>query len=86
MLVVRSISERKSGHEHPRLEHLQVFWGMVSMLPIDFARPIMSDMVYNIQTDREKIMIPFVRFTKLLIEHFCNDQPEFIKRMQDPNE
>jgi hypothetical protein len=25
MLIVRSISGRKSGHEHPRLEHLQVF-------------------------------------------------------------
>ena len=26
LLVVRSISGRKSGHEHPRLEHLQTFW------------------------------------------------------------
>lgn len=86
MLVVRSISGRKSGHEHPRLEHLQVFWGMVSMLPIDFAKSIMSDMVYHIQSDRERTMIPFVRFTKLLIEHFCKDQPEYISRMQDHDE
>lgn len=86
MLVVRSISGRKSGHEHPGLEHLQVFWGMTSMLPIDFAVPIMSDLVFNIQNDREKTMIPFIRFTKLIIEHFCKDTPDFIKRMADPNE
>jgi hypothetical protein len=81
LLVVRSISGRKSGHEHPRLEHLQAFWGMVTMSPIDFAVPIMNDIVYSIQTGREKTMIPFTRFTKLLIEYFCKDTPEFIKRM-----
>lgn len=86
LLVIRSISGRKSGHEHPKLEHLQAFWGMVSMSPIDFAVPIMNDIVYSIQTGREKTMIPFTRFTKLLIEYFCKDTPEFIKRMGDPNE
>ena len=59
LLVVRSISGRKSGHEHPRLEHLQTFWGMVTMTPIDFAVPIMNDIVYSIQTERVKTMIPF---------------------------
>lgn len=86
LLVVRSISGRKSGHEHPGLEHLQAFWGMVTMTPIDFAVPIMNDIVYSIQTGREKTMIPFTRFTKLLIEYFCKDTPKFIKRMGDPNE
>lgn len=86
MLVVRSISGINSGHEHPRLEHLQVFWGMVSMLPINFAILIMSDIVYNIQTERKKTMIPFIRFTKLIIEHFFKDTPELIKIMGDPNE
>ena len=86
LLVVRSISGRKSGHEHPRLEHLQTFWGMVTLTPIDFAVPIMNGIVYNIQTERVKTMIPFTRFTKLLIEHLCKSSPEFIKRMADPNE
>jgi hypothetical protein len=56
------------------------------MSPIDFAVPIMNDIVYSIQTGREKTMIPFTRFTKLLIEYFCKDTPEFIKRMGDTNE
>jgi hypothetical protein len=86
LIVVRSISGRKSGHEHPRLEHLHTFWGMVTMTPIDFAVPIMNDLVSSIQTGRERTMIPFTRFTKLLVEYLCKDTPEFIKRMSDPNE
>ena len=46
----------------------------------------MNNLVYNIQTECEETMIPFIRFTKLIIEHFCKDTPEFIKRMGDPNE
>jgi hypothetical protein len=56
------------------------------MSPIDFAVPIMNDLVSSIQTGRERTMIPFTRFTKLLVEYFCKDTPEFIKRMSDPNE
>ena len=82
MIVVRSISGRKSGHEHPRLEHLQVLWGMISMQPVDFARSIMNDMFFSIQSEKARTMIPFVRFTKLIVEHLLKNQPAYIKRLQ----
>ncbi|PWA92696.1 hypothetical protein CTI12_AA075180 [Artemisia annua] len=86
MLIVRSISGRRSGHEHPRVEHMQVFWGMMTMTPINFAAPIMSDMLHHIHTDRDRTVIPFIRFTKLLIAYLCEKTPDFIKRMHDRTE
>jgi hypothetical protein len=59
---------------------------MMSMQPIDFASSIMSDMIHHIHTDRERNVIPFVRFTKMLIEHFCGNTPDYLKRMHDRTE
>ena len=79
MLIIRSISGRKSGHEHPRATHLQVFWGMMSGRQIDFADHIMSDIVFQIQSKAERTMIPFLRFTKLIINHLIGETPAFLQ-------
>ena len=86
MLIIRCISGRKSGHENPRSTHLQVFWGMMSGAKIDFADPIMSDIVFQIHSKSGRTMIPFLRFTKMIIGHLCGNTPEFLQRMFDQTE
>jgi hypothetical protein len=37
ILIAKSLSGRDVGHEHPKLQHLKLFWAMVNVKSVDLA-------------------------------------------------
>ena len=81
MVLAKSLSGRDSGHEHPKLPHLKLFWAMAYAKNVDYASIIWEDLVWHIQHPTNKI--PFVRFTKLLISMFINQFDDIPPRHDD---
>jgi hypothetical protein len=81
ILIAKSLSGRDVGHEHPKLQHLKLFWAMVNVKLVDYASIIWEDIVWHIQHKSAKI--PFVRFTKLLIQSFLNEFDDSPQRLDD---
>lgn len=81
ILIAKSLSGRDTGHEHPKLQHLKIFWAMANVKRVDFASIIWEDIVWHIQ--HKSVNIPFVRFTKLLIESFLREYDDIPQRLDD---
>ena len=80
-IITRSISGRDSGYEHPRLSHLQVFWGFVNQEKIDFAALIWEDILFQMRKAFKQI--PFVRYTKVLISYLLDLHKDIDRRPTD---
>jgi hypothetical protein len=81
ILIAKSLSGRDTGHEHPKLQHLKLFWAVANVKKVDFASIIWEDLVWHIQ--HKTTNIPFVRFTKLLIESFLREYDDIRQRLDD---
>lgn len=76
---------KETGHEHPTLKFLQLFWGVINLAHIDYTQLIWSDMVnqQNQFSKDPKAKIPFARFTKILIAHYMKKDSEIDPRLED---
>jgi hypothetical protein len=81
ILIAKSLSGRDTGHEHPKLQHLKLFWAMANVKKVDYASIIWEDFVWHIQ--HKTTNIPFIRFTKLLIESFLREYEDIPQRLDD---
>lgn len=81
ILIAKSLSGRDTGHEHPKLQHLKLFWAMANVKRVYFASIIWEDIVWYIQ--HKSANIPFIHFTKLLIESFLCEYDDIPQRLDD---
>lgn len=81
IIIAKSLSGRDTGHEHPKLQHLKLFWAMANVKKVDYASIIWEDFVWHIQ--HKTINIPFIRFTKLLIKSFIREYDDIPQRLDD---
>ena len=81
ILIAKSLSGRDTGHEHPKLQHLKLFWAVANVKKVDYSSIIWEDLVWHIQ--HKTTNIPFVRFTKLLIESFLREYDDIPQRLDD---
>jgi hypothetical protein len=79
--IAKSLSGRDSGHEHPKLNHLKLLWGMVNVKLIDYGILSWEDLVWHIEHKSTKI--PFVRFIKLIIQNMLNEFDDIPQRLDD---
>ena len=84
-ILTNSLTDKETGHEHPSLEIMQIFWGIVKQANIDYAQLIWEDMVYQARQFQKAstTRIPFYRFTKCLIAHFMKIHPDIDRRLED---
>ena len=81
IIIAKSLSGRDTGHEHPKLQHLKLFWAIANVKKVDYASIIWEDIVWHIQHKTSNI--PFVRFTKLLIASFIHEYDDIPQRLND---
>jgi hypothetical protein len=81
IIIAKSLSGRDTGHEHPKLQHLKLFWAIANVKKVDYASFIWEDIVWHIQ--HKTTNIPFVRFTKLLIASFLHEYDDIPQRLND---
>lgn len=81
IIIAKSLSGRDTGHEHPKLQHLKIFWAMANVKKVDYASIIWEDFLWHIQ--HKTTNIPFIRFTKLLIESFLQEYDDIPQRLDD---
>jgi hypothetical protein len=84
-ILANSLTGRETGHEHPTLETMQIFWGVVKQAQINYAQLIWVDMVNHARQflKSSTSIIPFYRFTKCLIAHFIEKYPDIDCRSED---
>ncbi|GJR70021.1 retrovirus-related pol polyprotein from transposon TNT 1-94 [Tanacetum coccineum] len=80
------LTKKASGFDRPRLDLLQILWGMVTMSNLDYAELIWEDFKFQIENmkinTRKQELLPFSRFTKLIITHFLSLNDHISKRPQ----
>ena len=84
-ILSNSLTGKETGHEHPSLELMQIFWGVVKQAKIDYGQLIWMDMVNHARQFHKSSTskIPFYRFTKCLIAHFMEKYPDIDRRSED---
>ncbi|GJZ18191.1 hypothetical protein Tco_0554314 [Tanacetum coccineum] len=77
---------KASGYDIPRLALLQVLWKMVTNTNVDYADLIWEDFKFQIDSrqisTKKKELLPFPRFTKLIIKHILPHHNIVSKRLQ----
>ncbi|GJU05514.1 hypothetical protein Tco_1121944 [Tanacetum coccineum] len=87
-MINMCLTSKTAGYDRPRHPVLQILWGITHRSNIDYAKRIWEEFVQSIQTfltDRKNLatasrgkkktahlLIPNVRFTKLIIHHLKN--------------
>jgi hypothetical protein len=89
-ILSRSVTGKTSGLDEARLGMLQLFYGVVKLLHVDYAALIWDDICYSISSrDKKKKKkkqnpyIPFIRYFKLIIYGLMNTYPTIARRTDE---
>ncbi|GKA96883.1 hypothetical protein Tco_0818978 [Tanacetum coccineum] len=83
-MINKCLTRKAFGFDRPRLALLQVLWGMVTRSNVDYAELIWEDFKFHIGNrkinPKNKELLPFPRFTKLIITHILSHNDHISKR------
>ncbi|GJT97271.1 hypothetical protein Tco_1092789 [Tanacetum coccineum] len=83
-MMNKYLTGKATTYDHPRLPMLQSLWGIVTSNNVDFAKLIWEDFKYQIESRKtskqKKDMLPFSRFTKLIIKYILSQNDQISKR------
>ncbi|GJT83878.1 hypothetical protein Tco_1058220 [Tanacetum coccineum] len=85
-MINKCLTGKTSGFDRPKLALLQVLWGMITNLNVDYAELIWEDFKFQIDSKeiskKKKELLLFPRFTKLIIKHILSYHNNVSKRLQ----
>ncbi|GJT92375.1 hypothetical protein Tco_1081220 [Tanacetum coccineum] len=85
-MINKCLIGKASGFDRPRLALLQVLWGMITNANVDYADLIWEDFKFQIDSRqisaKKKELLPFPRFTKLIIKYILSHHNNVSKRPQ----
>ncbi|GKF85089.1 hypothetical protein Tco_0249987 [Tanacetum coccineum] len=70
----RCLTTRVTGYDQPSLQILQMLYCFVNNIHVDYAELIWEGYHYSLQNPTT--MIPYPRFTKLIVSHYMTAFPE----------
>ncbi|GKA17362.1 hypothetical protein Tco_0697199 [Tanacetum coccineum] len=83
-MINKCLTRKAFGFDRPRLALLQVLLGMVTRSNVDYAELIWEDFKFQIGkrkiNPKKKELLPFSRFTKLIITHILSHNDHISKR------
>ncbi|GKB84088.1 hypothetical protein Tco_0956360 [Tanacetum coccineum] len=84
-IINRCTTTKSTGLDGARIGTLQILWGVVNKVHIDYAELIWEDIIFHIMHPRYKAdTIPFPRYTKLIINHILSIKQDIPKRANEP--
>ncbi|GJU67902.1 hypothetical protein Tco_1254161 [Tanacetum coccineum] len=85
-MINKCLTGKDIAYDRPRHPMLQVLWGIVSGVNVDFFEFIWEDFRFQIDSRKsskqKKELLPFARFTKLIIKHILSQNNHISKRLQ----
>ncbi|GKD31778.1 hypothetical protein Tco_1242556 [Tanacetum coccineum] len=84
-IISRCTTGKSTGLDSARIGTLQILWGVVNKVHIDYAKLIWDDIIFQTVHPRRKAdTIPFPRYTKLIINHILSIKQDIPKRANEP--
>ncbi|GJR22471.1 hypothetical protein Tco_0970998 [Tanacetum coccineum] len=85
-MINKCLTKKASGFNRLSLDLLKVLWGMVTKTNVDYANLIWEDFKFQIDSRqisaKKKELLPFPRFTKLIIKHIVSLHNNLSERPQ----
>ncbi|GJV85970.1 hypothetical protein Tco_1525868 [Tanacetum coccineum] len=83
-MINKCLTGKATTYDRPRLLMLQLIWGMFTYTHVEFADLIWEKFKYQIKSRRvnrqKQEMMPFSRFTKLIIKYILSKKDQISKR------
>ncbi|GJT21445.1 putative reverse transcriptase domain-containing protein [Tanacetum coccineum] len=83
-IITKSLSEKTSSNDRLCQSRVAILWGMFYRKNVDFPELIWEDFAYQIDYRQTKLrrheIMPYPRFTKIIINHFLSLNPSNPKR------
>ncbi|GJS51907.1 putative reverse transcriptase domain-containing protein [Tanacetum coccineum] len=77
----RCLTTRVTGYDQPSLQIMQILYCFINNIHVDYAELLWEGFHYSL-TNRTT-MIPYPRFTKLIVSHYMTTFPEISRRAHD---
>ncbi|GJW21273.1 hypothetical protein Tco_0031895 [Tanacetum coccineum] len=77
----RCLTTRVTGYDQPSLQIMQMLFCFVNNINVDYAELIWEGFQYSLQN--LTTMIPYPRFTKLIVSHYMTAFPEISRQARD---
>nr|GEW25200.1 hypothetical protein [Tanacetum cinerariifolium] len=77
----RCLTIRVNGFDQPPLQIMQTFYCFVNNKHVDYADLLWEGLHYSLE--HPSTLIPYPRFTKLIVSHYMNAFPEISRRARD---
>ncbi|GJU35619.1 hypothetical protein Tco_1183973 [Tanacetum coccineum] len=82
-IINRCLSGKTSSNDRLRQSRVAILWGMFYRKNVDFPKLIWQDFAYQIDYRQAKLrrseIMPYLRFTKIIINHFLSLNPSIPK-------
>ncbi|GJZ39898.1 hypothetical protein Tco_0586461 [Tanacetum coccineum] len=77
----RCLTTRVTGYDQPSLQIMQMLYCFVNNIHVDYAELLWEGFHYSLQNPTT--MIPYPRFTKLIVSHYMTAYPKISRRARD---
>ncbi|GJR06311.1 retrovirus-related pol polyprotein from transposon TNT 1-94 [Tanacetum coccineum] len=87
-IINRCLSGKTLSNDRLRPSRIEILWGMYNGVSVDYAAMICEDLQYQINYRQTKVrrreIMPYPRFTKVIIHHFMSQHKSISKREDSP--
>ncbi|GKA72344.1 hypothetical protein Tco_0778560 [Tanacetum coccineum] len=80
-MFARCLTTRATSHDQPPLQIMQMLYCFVNNVHVDYAELLREGLHYLLE--HPSTLIPYLRFTKLIVAYYMTAYPEISKRVHD---
>ncbi|GJT44398.1 hypothetical protein Tco_0953113 [Tanacetum coccineum] len=80
-MFARCLTARVTSHDQPPLQIMQMLYCFINNVHVDYAELLWEGLHYSLE--HPSTLIPYPRFTKLIVGHYMTAYPEISKRVRD---
>ncbi|GKB84426.1 hypothetical protein Tco_0956698 [Tanacetum coccineum] len=75
------LNDLVTGYDQPLLQIMQMLYCFVNNVHVDYANLLSEGLHYSLE--HPSTLIPYLRFTKLIVSHYMTAYPEISRRVRD---
>ncbi|GKD64771.1 hypothetical protein Tco_1306879 [Tanacetum coccineum] len=80
-MFARCLTTRATSHDQPPLQIMQMLYCFVNNVHVDYDELLWEGLHYSLE--HPSTLIPYPRFTKLIVGHYITAYPEISRRVRD---
>nr|GEU77354.1 hypothetical protein [Tanacetum cinerariifolium] len=80
-IFARFLNTRVTGHDQPPFQIMQVIYCFIKNIHVDSVELLWEGLHYSLMHPTK--LIPYPRFTKIIIDHFMTENPDIPRRLHE---